>query len=128
MQNPKPALVVPSRDLEELIEKTRNFIRGAISPATIRAYRSDFVDFVRFCREHNLASLPVSPTTVAFYISDRASLLANATITRRVTAITKTHQAFGCKDWPASSHNIIVSETLKGIRRAIGQHNMERTH
>ena len=120
MQNPKPALVVPSRDLEQLIEKTRNFMRGAISPATIRAYRSDFADFVRFCREHNLASLPASPTTVAFYISDRASLLANATITRRLTAITKAHQAYGCGDSPASSHHFVVSETLKGIRRAIG--------
>jgi hypothetical protein len=38
MQNPKAALVVPSRDLEELIEKTRNFMRGATSPATVRAY------------------------------------------------------------------------------------------
>jgi integrase len=120
MQKPKPALVVPSHDLEELIEKTRNFMRGAISPATVRAYQSDFVDFDRFCREHNLTSLPASPTTVALYISDRASFLTNATITRRLTAITKAHQAFGCKDSPASSHNFIVSETLKGIRRAIG--------
>lgn len=120
MPNLKPALVVPSRDLEELIEKTRNFMRGAISPATVRAYQSDFADFVRFCREHNLASLPASPTTVALYISDRASTLANATITRRLTAITKAHQAFGSKDSPASSHHFVVSETLKGIRRAIG--------
>jgi len=120
MQNTKPALVVPSRDLEELIEKTRNFMRGATSPATIRAYKSDFADFVRFFREHNLASLPASPTTVALYISDRASTLANATITRRLTAITKAHQAFGSKDSPASSHHFIVSETLKGVCRTIG--------
>jgi integrase len=120
MQNPKPALVVPSRDLEALIEKTRNFMRGATSPATVRAYQTDFDDFVRFCREHRLASLPASPTTVALYISDRASVLANATITRRLTAITKAHQAFGSKDSPASSHHFVVSETLKGIRRTIG--------
>lgn len=120
MQSPKAALVVPSHNIEELIEKTRNFMRGATSPATIRAYQSDFADFVRFCRENNLASLRASPTTVALYITDRASTLANATLTRRLTAITKPHQAFGSKDSPASSHHFIVSETLKGIRRTIG--------
>ena len=35
MQNPKPALVVPSRVLEELIEKTSNFTGGATLPATV---------------------------------------------------------------------------------------------
>jgi hypothetical protein len=130
MQNPKRALVVPSRDLEELIEKTRNFMRGAISPATVRAYKSDFADFARFCRDHNLASLPATPTTVALYISDCASVLANATITRRLTAITKAPQALGCKDSPPSSHHFVVSETLKGIRRTIGtaQHGKDALH
>jgi len=120
MQNSESALVVPSQDLEELIEKTRKFMRGATSPATIRAYQSDFADFVRFCREHNLASLPASPTTVALYTSARSSALANATITRRLTEITRAHQAFGSKDSPASSHHFIVGETLKGTRRTIG--------
>jgi integrase len=120
MHKSKPALVAPSRGLEDLIAKTRNYMRGATSPATVRAYQSDFADFVHFCRDHNLASLPATPTTVALYISDRASVLANATITRRLTAITKAHQAFGCTDSPASSHHFVVSETLKGIRRAIG--------
>ena len=114
------ALTRPPRDLEDLIAKTRAFISGAKSPATVRAYRSDFADFVLFCEQHQLEHLPATPTTVALYITDRASTLHAATITRRLTAITKAHQAAGCSDSPASTHHFIVGETLKGIRRAIG--------
>ena len=120
MHQPRLSLVARSRDLENLIEKTKAYIRGAKSPATLRAYRSDFDDFSHFCRAHNLSSLPSTPETVALYIADRASTLASGTITRRLTSITKAHQAAGYKDSPASTHHFVVSETLKGIRRAIG--------
>jgi integrase len=120
MESPKLTLVAPARDLEDLIEKTKDYIRGAKSPATLRAYKSDFEDFTHFCRNHSLPFLPASATTVALYISHCASTLASATINRRLTAITKAHEARGCKDSPASSHHFIVGETLKGIRRAIG--------
>ena len=80
-----------SRDLENLIEKTKAYIRGAKTPATVLAYQSDFRDFTRFCREHNLSFLPSTPETVALYITDCASRLASGTITRRLTSITKAH-------------------------------------
>jgi integrase len=67
-----------------------------------------------------LAHLPATPTTVALYIADRASSLCSATITRRLTSITKAHQAAGFEASPSSSHHFVVSETLKGIRRSIG--------
>ena len=120
MQKLEISLVVPSRDLEDLIEKTKDYIRGAKSPATLRAYNSDFEDFTRCCRDHRLTSLPASPTTVALYISHCAASLASATINRRLTSITKAHEAAGCKDSPASTHHFMVGATLKGIRRAIG--------
>jgi integrase len=120
MHETRISLVAPSRDLENLIEKTKAYIRGAKAPATLLAYKSDFRDFTRFCREHNLAFLPSTPETVALYITYCASRLASGTITRRLTSITKAHQSAGCKDSPASTHHFIVSETLKGIRRAIG--------
>jgi hypothetical protein len=42
------------------------------------------------------------------------------TITRRLTSIAKTHQAARFDGPPASTHHIVVGETLKGIRRTIG--------
>ena len=120
MQTPTLSLAARSPDLEDLIEKARAYIHAAKSPATLRAYRTDFEDFTRFCQEHHLAHLPATPTTVALYIADRAGALRSATITRRLTSITKAHQAAGFEASPASSHHFVVSETLKGIRRSIG--------
>jgi integrase len=70
--------------------------------------------------DHNLPHLPATPTTVALYITDRAGSFRSATITRRLTSITKAHQAAGFEASPSSSHHFVVSETLKGIRRTIG--------
>ena len=120
MQEQPVTLSSHTQGLEDLIEKTKAYIRGAKAPATLRAYRADFEDFTRFCREHNLPYLPATPTTVALYIADRASSLRSATITRRLTSITKAHQAAGFEASPSSSHHFVVSETLKGIRRSIG--------
>jgi hypothetical protein len=72
MQGHRFSLVAHSRDLDQLIEKTKGYIRGAKSPATLRVHRSDFEDFTSFCREHSLPRLPTSPSTVALYISDCA--------------------------------------------------------
>ncbi len=120
MQPQTLSLAMRSPGLEDLIEKTRSYIHAAKAPATLRAYRTDFEDFTRFCQEHNLTHLPATPTTVALYIADRAGFLRSATITRRLTSITKAHQAAGFEESPSSSHHFVVSETLKGIRRSIG--------
>ncbi|HUZ97206.1 MAG TPA: site-specific integrase [Edaphobacter sp.] len=120
MHPPTLSLAARSPDLEDLIEKARAYIHAAKSPATLRAYRTDFEDFTRFCEVHNLPYLPATPTTVALYIADRAGSLRSATITRRLTSITKAHQAAGFAESPSSSHHFVVSETLKGIRRTIG--------
>ena len=61
MQTPTLSLAVRSPGLEELIEKARSYIHAAKSPATLRAYRTDFEDFTRFCVEHNLPHLPATP-------------------------------------------------------------------
>jgi len=119
MQTPTLSLAAHSLGLEDLIEKARSYIHAAKSPATLRAYRTDFEDFTRFCQEHNLPHLPATPTTVALYITDRASSLRSATITRRLTSITKAHQAAGFTNSPATTRHFIVGETLKGIRRTI---------
>ncbi|MGA8742255.1 MAG: site-specific integrase [Terracidiphilus sp.] len=106
--------------LDELIQKARTFVASAKSPATLKAYRNDWRDFETWCRVHNLPALPSTPEIIALYISDRASTHAVGTITRRLTSITKAHQAAGHKESPASTHQFVVGETLKGIRRALG--------
>ena len=111
---PKPA------SLEELIQKAKTFVAAAKAPATLKAYRNDWRDFESWCRAHQLPSLPSTPESVALYIADRASTLASGTIARRLTSITKAHQAAGFTDSPATTRHFVVGETLKGIRRTIG--------
>jgi len=120
MQDRRLAVVPKAQSLEDLIQKAKSFVASAKSPATLKAYRNDWRDFQCWCRIQNLPSLPSTPETVSLYIADQASNHAAATITRRLTSITKAHQAAGYKDSPASTRQFIVGETLKGIRRVIG--------
>jgi site-specific recombinase XerD len=114
------SLTTPAVSLKELIQKAQTFVASAKAPATLKAYRNDWRDFESWCRAHQLPSLPSTPETVALYIADRASTLASGTITRRLTSITKAHQAARYADSPATTRHFIVGETLKGIRRTLG--------
>lgn len=114
------SLTPKAAGLEELIQKAKNFVAAAKAAATLKAYRNDWRDFESWCRGHQLPSLPSTPESVALYIADRASRLASGTIARRLTSITKAHQAAGFTDSPATTRHFVVGETLKGIRRTMG--------
>jgi len=113
-------LAQPVPSIEELIQKAKTFVAAAKAPATLKAYRNDWRDFESWCRAHQLPSLPSTPESVALYIADCTSRLASGTIARRLTSITKAHQAAGFTDSPATTRHFVVGETLKGIRRTIG--------
>jgi hypothetical protein len=120
MQPQTCSLATNLPSLEELIQKAKNFVTAAKAPATLKAYRNDRRDFESWARDHQLTSLPSTPEIVALYIADRAPTLASGTITRRLTSITKAHQAAGFTNSPATTRHFVVGETLKGIRRTIG--------
>jgi site-specific recombinase XerD len=113
------AMLPASAAMGTLVERAEAFVRAAKSPATLRAYRSDWAHFEAWCQCHQLSALPAEPATVALYLTDLASCRAAGTITRRLTSISKAHQATGL-DTPATTRHLAVSETLKGIRRTIG--------
>jgi site-specific recombinase XerD len=110
----------PAVDLRPLIEKVKKYAQSAKSPATIRAYRREWNHFESWCVDHRLTPLPATPETVAMYIADCASDCAVSTITRRLTAITKAHQAAAYPNSPSLTKHFIVGETMKGIRRILG--------
>lgn len=116
--DPSPGSAL-SVQMTELAHRAEAFVRAAKAPSTLRAYRSDWVHFEAWCHEHHVFGLPAEPATVALYITHLASCRAAGTITRRLTSITKAHQAAGF-DTPATTRHIVVSETLKGVRRTIG--------
>ena len=95
------------------------FVRAAKAAATVRAYRSDWAHFRAWCDQHALSPLPASAQTVALYLTALAATHRPATMTRRLTAITKAHQMAG-EPSPATMQHAAVGETLKGIRRTVG--------
>jgi integrase len=120
-QGTVPELVAAGLPAIRLLEDQAEaaFIGAAKAPATLRAYRSDWDHFAGWCREHTLCPLPATPETVALYLTALAATHRPATMTRRLTAITKAHAIAGHPS-PATMQQPAVSETIKGIRRTLG--------
>ena len=81
MQTPTLSIGHAVPGLQDPIQKGARLHSRRQSPRhpARRAYRTDFEDFSRFCKGHNLPYLPATPTTVALYIADRAGSLRSAT-------------------------------------------------
>jgi integrase len=121
--HPNPLPQAPSRPSVALAlpleDRARAYIRAAKSPATLRAYQTDWRHFEAWCVTGVRVALPATPETVALYLADHAPRHKPATLQRRLAAIAKVHSAAGLPS-PASFQHAAVSETMKGIRRVHG--------
>jgi site-specific recombinase XerD len=99
------------------LEQVHEFIRASKAENTLRGYQSDWRDFCAWCEAHSLCALPASPDTVATYIAEAAGRLRASSLQRRLSAIAEAHKAVGVE---SPTHNPIVANTLKGIRRTLG--------
>lgn len=98
----------------------QGFRRAARSAATDRAYKSDWKDFANWCAEHRLEFLPADPSSVALYLAALAERGRKpATISRRITSISREHLHLGY-DSPCDRAHRIVTETMQGIKRKLG--------
>ena len=104
---------------DPLAMRARAYVQAAKAPSTLRAYRSDWRDFERWCAGRGAVSMPAVPETVALYLAALAEDHRPATLGRRLTSIAKAHEAAGFPS-PATVKHAAVGETLKGIRRVHG--------
>lgn len=111
--------LAPASGADPLAVQAAAFARAAKAPSTLRAYAADWRHFVAWCEGRGVSALPATPETVALYLTALAATHRPATITRRLTALTKAHQANGLPS-PAIVSELVVGETLKGIRRTLG--------
>src|SRR6185369_6069047 len=81
--------------MASLADQIRGFLTAAKAPNTRRAYRSDWRHFEGWCAAHQLISLPATPETVTFYLAALAADHKPATLRRKLTSISKAHQAAG---------------------------------
>ena len=105
------------QDISTTIEKARGYLDQAKSPATKRAYASDWRHFVAWCDQQHLASLPATTETIAIYLTDLASTCRVSTIQRRLASIGQFHQAAG---HASPSGHILVRNLMAGVRREKG--------
>ena len=106
-----------SNDIEILHEETLNNLKNSKAVNTLRAYKSDFKDFVNFCSKHGLNSLPTEPKVVSIYLTNLSKNFKISTLRRRLVSISMVHKLKG--HYLDTKHPIIV-ENLMGIRRVKG--------
>ncbi len=121
---PETEIIGPIRNLQNdgadivpLPEQVREYIRASKAESTIRGYQSDWRDFCAWCESHGLSPLPSVPETVAAYIAECAGRLKVGSIQRKLNAIAEAHKAMRVE---SPTHNAIVANTMKGIRRTKG--------
>jgi site-specific recombinase XerD len=105
-------------DIKILQEETLNNLKNSKAVNTIRAYRSDFKDFIEFCNKNALKSLPTEPKTLSLYLTHLALKESKmSTLRRRLVAIGVIHKLKG--HYLDTKHPIII-ENLMGISRKKG--------
>ena len=104
---------------EAMASQTAAFIQKGVEGAknTQIAYASDLAMLREWLRQHQLADLPLTPATLATYLSDLATRHKWATVTRRLATIRKWHRLHQFPD-PGADEAIRI--VLEGIKRSIG--------
>lgn len=102
----------------DLVAATRATLAAAKASSTRKAYQSAWRAFSAWCGEHELASLPAAPETLALYVTHLARNGRKvATIERVVVAISQAHEM---ARFDSPRRTAIVRETLKGLRKRLG--------
>ena len=104
-------------DLKSLHEATLNNLKSSKANNTLRAYKSDFIDFGAFCAKHGLSSLPSEPKIVSIYLTHLSKNSKISTIRRRLVSISMVHKL---KGHYLDTKHPIITENLLGIKRVKG--------
>ena len=106
-------------EIKKLEIQTLDNLKLSKAKNTIRAYKSDFNDFVLFCSKHGMKSMPSDPKVVSLYLTYLSKKSKYSTLKRRLASINVMHRYKG--HYLDTKHPIII-ENLLGIKRLIGVH------
>ena len=106
-------------EIKKLEIETLDNLKLSKAKNTIRAYKSDFKDFVLFCSKHRMQSMPTEPKIVSLYLTHLSKVSRFSTLKRRLASINVMHKYKG--HYLDTKHPIII-ENLMGIKRQIGVH------
>jgi len=126
--------IMPMADSSNLIKNEINFtcrhalpgvlpadvqrlLSASLSEGTKRGYQNDIAQFEAWG-----GTIPTSSETLAAYLAHLSSTHKTATIVRRVTALSKAHEAIGA---PNPTKSEIVRAIMRGIKRTLGTASRE---
>jgi len=93
-------------------------IDGAYAPNTLRAYKSDMLEFIAYCDKTGACPLPAAPKTVAeFLMQTVAQGIKSSTIRRKVSSISAIHRLSSLVD-PTKHSEVRI--TQRKIYRQLG--------
>ena len=103
----------------QLLQQTIIKIEGAYAPATIRAYRADFKDFIQFCYDRNANALPAQPDLFVQYISELTkSGRSSASIRRALCGLSAIHKLNRFED-PTKDPDVALE--MRRMHRKLGR-------
>jgi site-specific recombinase XerD len=104
---------------KELLKKTIEKIEGAYAPATIRAYKSNFETFIKYCDEIKQDALPADPSTVVTFIKKISDgHLKSASIRMMIASIASIHKINRFND-PVSDPDVKIE--MRRMHRQLGR-------
>lgn len=103
----------------ELLAKTIGRIEGAYAPSTIRAYKSDFAEYIAYCENRDTEVFPPNPITLAEFIQHLSEKgLRSATIRRSVAGISTVYRLNRMPD-PSKDPEVVIA--MKRMHRKLGR-------
>jgi site-specific recombinase XerD len=100
------------------LEATIKKIEGAYAPSTIRAYKSNFENFIKFCDENNTYAIPASSEIVSSYIKKLSNHLKSSSIKIAVASIAALHNLNSLKD-PTQTPDVKIE--MRRMYRTLGR-------
>ena len=97
---------------------------GAFAKNTIRAYKSDFIQYQTWCFENSLVPIPTTADTMAIYVDYLSGNNKSATIRRRINSLGTVLRLSKNLD-PTKQPEVILA--LKRMHRKIGRAQQQAT-
>jgi site-specific recombinase XerD len=93
-------------------------LEGAYAPNTLRAYKSDMLEFIAYCEKTGVCALPALPNEVAKFLMHTVGQgIKSSTIRRKVSSISAIHR-LSCNVDPTKHPEVKI--TQRKIYRQLG--------
>jgi site-specific recombinase XerD len=122
---PRVPAAALAKELAKLDVAGARFDQAARSKNTHRAYASDWKGFLSWCAAAGAVPLPTSNDTIKRWLTWAAGKYKWATISRKLTAISKAHALASCARTPVDQGEL--ADRCAGIRNTLGTRGTKKT-